>query len=156
MKTIKFKINGEVEIRNVDEQKTLLRFIREDLNLTGTKEGCAEGECGACTVILDGKAVHSCLTLAVEIDGHELETVEVLAKDGNLDILQKKFVEHNAIQCGFCTPGMLMSARALLLANPNPTTDEIKTAIEGNICRCTGYKPIINAIEATVSEGKYE
>jgi len=156
MKTITFTINGEKETRNVDEQKTLLRFIREDLHLTGTKEGCSEGECGACTVILNGKAVHSCLTLAVEIDECELETVEVLAKDGNLDILQKKFIEHNAIQCGFCTPGMLMSARALLLSNPNPTKDEIKTAIEGNICRCTGYKPIIDAIEATVSEGKYE
>ncbi|PLX19744.1 MAG: (2Fe-2S)-binding protein [Candidatus Muiribacterium halophilum] len=156
MKTITFTINGEKETRDVSESKTLLNFIREDLHLTGTKEGCGEGECGACTIILNGKAVHSCMMLAVEIDGCDVETVEVMSKDGNLDILQEKFIEHNAVQCGFCTPGMLMSARALLLSNPNPTVDEIKTALEGNICRCTGYKQIIEAVSDAAKGGKYE
>jgi aerobic carbon-monoxide dehydrogenase small subunit len=151
---ITFKINGETETREVNPSSTLLRFIREELNLTGTKEGCGEGECGACTVLLNGKAVHSCMTLAVEIDGAELTTVEGLTKNGEMDILQKKFVEHNAIQCGFCTPGMLMAAKALLLNNKNPSEMDIKRALAGNICRCTGYKPIIDAVKDAAKGGR--
>lgn len=153
-KQITFTINGEKETLEVSSSMKLLNFIREKLNLTGTKEGCAEGECGACTVIVNKKAVHSCMMLAVEIDGADLMTVEGLSKNGELDILQKKFVEHNAIQCGFCTPGMLMSAKALLMKNPKPTVAEIKEAISGNICRCTGYKPIVEAIKDVSKGGK--
>ncbi|MDD2717592.1 MAG: (2Fe-2S)-binding protein [Candidatus Wallbacteria bacterium] len=151
---ISFKINGDNETRDVNPSKTLLRFIREDLNLTGTKEGCGEGECGACTVILNGKAVHSCLTLAAEIDGAEVTTVEGLVKNGELDILQNKFMEHNAIQCGFCTPGMLMAAKALLMVNQSPSELEIRRAMAGNICRCTGYKPIIDAVKDAARGGR--
>lgn len=148
-KHISFKINGREETLNVDCNKTLLKMIREDLYLTGTKEGCAEGECGACTIIVDGVAVNSCLMLAPEADGKELLTIEGLTKNGELSDLQKMFIEHHAFQCGFCTPGMIMSAKALLDKNPNPTRDEVKEAIAGNLCRCTGYQQIIEAIEAT-------
>ncbi len=147
-KTITFKINGIQETIETETDKTLLKFIREDLYLTGTKEGCGEGECGACTVIVDGKAVNSCLMLAPEIDGKELWTVEGLRENGELSDLQKMFIEHHAFQCGFCTPGMLMSAKALLDSNPEPSEEEIKEAIAGNLCRCTGYQQIINAIKA--------
>ena len=145
---ITFKINGREETLEVDTNKTLLKMIREDLYLTGTKEGCGEGECGACTIIVDGKAVNSCLMLAPEADGKEILTIEALSSSGELDNIQKMFIEHHAFQCGFCTPGMIMSAKALLDRNPNPTRDEIKEAIAGNLCRCTGYEQIINAIEA--------
>lgn len=147
-KLITFKINGRQESLEVDTDKTLLKMLREDLFLTGTKEGCGEGECGACTIIVDGKAVNSCLMLATEIDGKEVLTVEGLNEKGDISDLQKMFIEHHALQCGFCTPGMLMSAKALLDKNPNPTREEIKEAIAGNLCRCTGYEQIVNAIEA--------
>ena len=122
-------------------------MIREDLNLTGAKEGCGAGECGSCTVIVDGKAVNSCMMLAVEADGKEIITVEGLAKNGVLDALQESFINNAALQCGYCTPGMLMSAKALLMRNPKPSEEEIKEAIAGNLCRCTGYKVIVDAIK---------
>jgi carbon-monoxide dehydrogenase small subunit len=126
-------------------------MLRNELGLTGTKEGCGAGECGACTVILNGEAVNSCLVLAAEADGGEVQTIEGEAKDGELSILQKAFIDHNGFQCGFCTPGMIMSARALLNKNPNPSRDEIIEALEGNLCRCTGYRDIIKSVEAAVS-----
>ena len=137
--------NYELEVAP-DER--LLDTLREQLRLTGVKEGCSVGECGACTVLLDGKAVHSCMVLTAQIDGSEIMTVEGLEKDGELDPLQKSFIDHQAVQCGFCTPGMLMSAKSLLNENPNPDREDIKTAIEGNLCRCTGYEQIIEAVEA--------
>ncbi|GFN24097.1 (2Fe-2S)-binding protein [Thermanaeromonas sp. C210] len=148
---ITLKVNGEEVTVGVEPDKTLLWLLREGLNLTGTKEGCGAGECGACTVIFNGKAVNSCLVLAVEADGAEVYTIEGEAKDGQLSELQKAFIEHNALQCGFCTPGMIMAARALLNRNPNPTEEEIKEAIEGNLCRCTGYVPIVEAIKAAAA-----
>jgi len=132
----------------VPEDATLLELLREEIGLTGTKEGCGAGECGACTVILNGKPVNSCLVMALECEGANVRTIESENADGELSDLQKAFIEHNAFQCGFCTPGMIMSARALLDTNPEPTRDEIKEAMEGNLCRCTGYEAIIAAIEA--------
>ncbi|MDR3316053.1 MAG: (2Fe-2S)-binding protein [Coriobacteriales bacterium] len=132
----------------VPEDATLLELLREEIGLTGTKEGCGAGECGACTVILNGKPVNSCLVMALECEGASVRTIEGENADGELSDLQKAFIEHNAFQCGFCTPGMIMSARALLDTNPDPTHDEIKEAMEGNLCRCTGYEAIIAAIEA--------
>ncbi len=137
---------------DVRPEKRLLDFIREDLQLTGTKEDCGEGECGACTVILDKKAIHSCLTTAGELDGSELMTVEGLEIDGQLDRLQKAFIKKGAIQCGFCTSGMLMSAKALLLKNPHPSDEEIRHALAGNICRCSGYKEIRSAVAEAAEE----
>jgi len=125
----------------------LLDILREELNLTGTKEGCGIGECGACTVIMDGAAVNSCLILAEQCQGSRVETVENLEKDKILSQLQEAFLENGAVQCGFCTPGMLMSAKALLAQNPHPSLEEIKTALEGNLCRCTGYVPIIESVQ---------
>lgn len=143
---ISFIINGEKRKMDIRPEKRLLDFIREDLHLTGTKEGCGEGECGACTVILDKKAVHACLTTTGELDGSELITVEGLEINGELDRLQKAFIKKGAIQCGFCTSGMLMSAKALLLKNPHPSDEEIRHALAGNICRCSGYKEIRAAV----------
>lgn len=145
-KKISFMINGTKLNRTVDVHRTLVEFIRDGLGLTGTKEGCDEGECGACTVLFDGKPIHSCCTLAVEIDGHEITTIEGLSQDGTLDPIQQAFVDVGAVQCGFCTPGMILSAKALLDGNKNPTDLEIRTAIEGNICRCTGYDRIVEGI----------
>ncbi|HHY77665.1 MAG TPA: (2Fe-2S)-binding protein [Clostridiales bacterium] len=145
--SISFIINGEKVHLEVEPHKTLLNMLREDLNLTGAKEGCGAGECGACTVIVNGKAVNSCLMLAVEADGKEILTVEGLAKNGVLDALQESFINNAALQCGYCTPGMIMSAKALLMRNPKPSEEEIKEAIAGNLCRCTGYKAIIDAIK---------
>ena len=130
----------------VKANQRLLDLIRNDLDLTGTKEGCAGGECGACTVIVDGKAINSCLMLAVEADGKEILTIEGLAEGAVLDPLQESFVEHGALQCGFCIPGMIMSAKALLKRNPHPSEKEVREAISGNLCRCTGYEKIIKAI----------
>lgn len=149
--SISFTINGEPYTIEVDSNRTLLKMIREDLNLTGTKEGCGAGECGSCTIIVDKRAVNSCMMLAVEADGKEILTVEGLAKKGVLDRLQEAFINDAAFQCGFCTPGMLMSAKALLMRNPNPTEDEIKEAIGGNLCRCAGYKSVIDAVKAASS-----
>lgn len=150
---VSFIVNGQSYSVCVEPNKSLLSVLREDLYLTGTKEGCNVGECGACTVIMNGKAVNSCLIPAVECAGAEIMTVEGLMKeDGSLDPLQQAFIDLGAVQCGFCTPGMLMSAKALLMQNPHPTEEEIKTAIEGNICRCTGYLPIVRAIKKVAAE----
>ena len=139
-------VNGERVHEMIDPAMTLLDFLRVTLKLFGTKEGCREGECGACTLIMNGRPVTSCLILAVEAQEAEILTVQGLSKDGELSILQEEFIREDGLQCGFCTPGMLMSARALLDRNPNPTADEVKEAIAGNLCRCTGYKSIIDAI----------
>ncbi|NLF11455.1 MAG: (2Fe-2S)-binding protein [Anaerolineaceae bacterium] len=145
--TIEVTINGAVERVDVPSNMTLLQMLRERLAFTGTKNGCEAGECGACTVLLDGEPVNSCMMLAVEADGHEVRTVEGLSVDGEPSPLQQAFVEHNAVQCGFCTPGMLISAHALLERDPHPTEEAIKEAIVGNLCRCTGYVRIIDAIQ---------
>jgi aerobic carbon-monoxide dehydrogenase small subunit len=139
-------VNGEEICANIDPTMTLLNFLRNELKLFGTKEGCGEGECGACTIIMNGVAVNSCIVLAVEVNDATILTVEGLNKNGKLSILQQEFISHDALQCGFCTPGMLMSARALLDRNLNPSETDIKEAIAGNFCRCTGYVPIIAAI----------
>lgn len=143
---LNFVLNGEQKTMEVPGEKRLLDFIREDLHLTGTKEGCGEGECGACTVVLNGQAIHSCLAVAGQLEDSELLTIEGLEKNGELDAIQKAFIKKSAVQCGFCTSGMVMSAKALLLHNPNPTQEEINRAIAGNICRCSGYREIREAI----------
>lgn len=152
MRQIHLTVNGEKIYAQIEPNKTLLWFLREKLGLTGTKEGCGAGECGACTVILNGKAVNSCLVMALEAEDGEVYTIEGEAKNGELSRLQSAFIEKNALQCGFCTPGMIMSARALLNENPNPSREEIKEALQGNLCRCTGYEPIIEAIEEAVKK----
>jgi len=146
---IELKVNGESYETAVDPHRTLLEVLRENLGLTGAKEGCDLGACGACTVLIDGKAVLSCLTLAVDSQKKEITTIEGLAKEGKLHPLQQNFVNHGAIQCGFCTPGMILSAKAMLDKNPKPTEEEVKRGISGNLCRCTGYTKIIEAIMAT-------
>ena len=151
MKHITLTINGSAYARDVDEHRTLLHFLRDDLGLTGTKEGCGSGECGACTIIMNGKSVNSCLVLAAEADGAELETIEGVAVNGELAAIQQALHDNHAVQCGFCTPGMVMSATDLLRRNPHPSRDEIIDAIEGNFCRCTGYQQIIEAIDAAAS-----
>ncbi|MFW5873523.1 MAG: (2Fe-2S)-binding protein [Bacillota bacterium] len=144
---LEFTLNRkDVEI-DTEPDKRLLDLLRDDFNLTSVKEGCSEGECGACTVIMDNKAVTSCLILAVQVNGSKIITTEGLEEDGELDIIQRAFKENDAVQCGFCTPGMIMSAKALLLKNTSPTKEDIKEAIAGNLCRCTGYINIIKAIE---------
>lgn len=130
----------------VSSNRTLLDVLRDDLGLTGTKRGCDSGECGACTVLLDGTPILACLTIALEADGREIRTIEGVAKDGELDEVQKAFMNYGAVQCGFCTPGMVLSAVALLEGNPSPTIEEIKKGISGNLCRCTGYGRIVEAI----------
>ncbi len=140
-------VNGDhYVLEHVSVNRTLLRVLRDDLGLTGTKEGCSEGDCGACTVLVDGQPVNSCLVLAAEVDGKQLLTVEGLAKEGVLHPLQRAFIAAGAVQCGFCTPGMLLSAKALLDRNPKPSEGEIREALAGNLCRCTGYVRIINAV----------
>jgi carbon-monoxide dehydrogenase small subunit len=140
------KLNGEEVTVQVKPSATLVEVLRDQLELTGTKVACGEGECGACTVLLDGVPVNSCLVPALKAQGREVMTVEGLAPLGELHPLQKAFVEHGAVQCGYCTPGMLMSAKAFLDHNPNPTEDEVRVAISGNLCRCTGYAKIVEAI----------
>ena len=152
LQTITVTVNGVTERLDVRTNLTLLQMLREKLALTGTKNGCEAGECGACTVLVDGEAVNSCMVLAVEVDGREVLTVEGLAHEGQLSPLQKSFAEHNAVQCGYCTPGMLMSAYALLKRNPDPTEEQIKQALVGNLCRCTGYVRIIRAVRATAEQ----
>lgn len=147
-------VNGEYHEVYVKPKKLLAEVLRDELGLTGTKRGCNTGACGACTVILDGVAVKSCSVLAVQADGLEVTTVEGLAQGTNLSPLQRSFLDHGAFQCGFCTPGMLMSSTALLHENPTPTKEDIKEGIHGNICRCTGYNSIVRAVTA-VAEGKY-
>ena len=140
-------INGQNYEVAVEPKTTLAQLLREHLNLTGTKQGCATGECGACTVLLDGRAVNSCLVLAVDAAGSHVTTIEGIEKDGKLDPVQKSFVKHGAIQCGFCTPGMIMAAKDYLRRNPRPTEGEARDAISGNLCRCTGYAKIVEAIK---------
>jgi len=150
--TIQITVNGQIYDLTVPIKKLLVDLLREDLGLTGTKVGCGEGECGACTVLLDGKAVCSCMQLAVEVDGCRITTIEGLARGGRLHPLQEAFIEHGAAQCGFCTPGMILSAKALLDEKPHPDKDEIKAGLAGNFCRCTGYVSILNAVRS-VAEG---
>ena len=145
---IEFTLNGKLIEVEVSPHWTLLRLLREKLGLTGTKEGCGIGECGACTVLMDGMPVNSCLVLAPKVEGRKIETIEGLGSRDSLHPLQKSFIGHGAIQCGFCTPGILMSSKALLGKISNPTREEIKEAISGHLCRCTGYHQIIEAIEA--------
>jgi carbon-monoxide dehydrogenase small subunit len=149
---INFRLNGsQVEVET-KSNKRLLDLLRDDLGLTGTKEGCSIGECGACTVLVNGKAVNSCLVLAGEIDGADIITIEGIANNGDLHPLQENFLKFGAVQCGFCIPGMILSAYALLSTKRNPDEEEIKEAIAGNLCRCTGYKQIIEAIKHTIEE----
>ena len=152
MKQVKLTVNGKAYEISIPLWRTLLEVIREDLKLTGTKEGCGLGECGACTVIMDGQTVNSCLVLATEADGKQITTIEGLADGEKLHPLQQAFVDHGGLQCGFCTPGMIMSAKALLDKNPHPTEDEIKRGIAGNLCRCTGYAKIIESIKAAAED----
>ena len=148
---IELKVNGESYEVAVDAHRTLLEVLRENLGLTGAKEGCDLGTCGTCTVLIDGKAILSCLTLAVDSQNKEITTIEGLSQDGKLHPLQQNFVHHGAIQCGFCTPGMVLSALPMLKKSPKPTTEEVKRSISGNLCRCTGYTKIMAAIMATVN-----
>lgn len=153
MITVNFVVNNEKIRTTVADNIRLLDILRDELGLTGTKEGCGIGECGACTVIMNKQAVNSCLILATHLQNAEIETIENIDKDEILNRLKEAFLDNGAIQCGFCTPGMLMSAKALLDKNPNPTINEIKTALEGNLCRCTGYAPIIQSILEVIKKG---
>ncbi len=152
MKRIQLKVNGKDYDLEVKPSATLLETLREDLGLTGTKEGCGVGECGACTVILEGEAVNACLVLTAEITGKSVLTIEGLAEGGKLHPIQQAFVEVGGMQCGFCTPGMILSAKVLLDQNPNPTDEEIRKGLEGNFCRCTGYTKIIESVKAAAGE----
>jgi len=145
---LSFKINGEIRNVEVEEDKTLLYVLRDILGMTGTKEGCGDGDCGACTVILEGKAVNSCLTLAVQANGKEITTIEGVGGEDDLDPIQQAFIDKGAVQCGYCTPGMILTAKSLLDKNPEPTEEEIRQGISGNICRCTGYHNIVSAIKS--------
>ena len=153
---ITFTLNGKPHALHVQPWRTLLEVIREDLNLTGTKEGCGQGECGSCTVIMGGKTVNSCLVPALEADNQEIITIEGLADGDDLHPIQEAFVSHSGMQCGFCTPGMIMSAKALLDDTPNPSEEEIRESIAGNFCRCTGYTKIIESISAAAEGMKGE
>ena len=155
-RVLSFTLNGDPTEVIVKDNMTLLDLLRDKLGLTGTKKGCEHGECGACTVMLDGKPVNSCCTLAVECEGREVVTIEGIAKGGKLHPIQRQFIEKWALQCGYCTPGMIMSAKALLDVNPHPTELEIREAIEGNLCRCTGYAKIVEAIQAAAAEMNWE
>lgn len=143
---IQLTVNGDTHDLIATPNRTLLEVLRDDLSLTGAKEGCGEGACGTCTVLLDGQPIRSCLTLAVEVQGRAITTIEGLAEGGTLHPVQQAFVEHGAIQCGFCAPGMILVAKALLDVNPHPTEEEAREAISGNVCRCTGYAKIVEAI----------
>lgn len=147
-KTIHVTVNGEQIDYDVEARRLLVHFLRDDLSLTGTHVGCDTGNCGACTILYNGVAAKSCMLLAVQADGATIETIESLAADGELTPLQQAFSDHHALQCGYCTPGMLMSAKHLLEQNPSPSEEEIRKGIQGNICRCTGYVNIVKAIQA--------
>ena len=151
---VMLRVNGEAYDLLTYSHRTLLEVLREDLHLTGAKESCGEGACGTCTVLLDGIPVRSCLLLALEAQGKDITTIEGLASGGKLHPLQEAFVEHHAIQCGFCTPGMILTAKALLDATPEPSEEEIRGALSGNICRCTGYTKIVDAIKAVSAKEK--
>ncbi|MCL5036235.1 MAG: (2Fe-2S)-binding protein [Chloroflexi bacterium] len=153
-KHIEFTINGEDRSADVPPHITLLRFIRESMGLTGTKEGCGNGECGACTVIMDGEPVRSCLVLAAEINGKEILTIEGLAKDGKLHPIQQAFIDAGAVQCGFCTPGFIMAVYAFLLRHPEPSKEQAAEALKGHLCRCTGYESIFNAVGMIVDNAR--
>jgi carbon-monoxide dehydrogenase small subunit len=151
---ISLEVNGEQIEQEVPARRLLVHFLRDDLGLTGTHIGCDTGNCGACTIHLEGEPVKSCMLLAVQADGAHITTIEGLAPDGELTPLQRAFNEHHALQCGYCTPGMLMSATALLAGNPHPTEEDVRIALQGNICRCTGYVNIVEAVVATGSGGE--
>jgi len=150
--TIGFIINGQKKTIETTPSTRLLDLIRDDLHLTGTKEGCGKGECGACTVIMNGELVASCLVLAPQADGAVITTIEGIGNDGHLDLIQEAFIETGAVQCGFCTPGMILAAKKLLEENPHPTEEEIKRGISGNLCRCTGYQKIFDAIKLAANK----
>jgi len=152
--SVKIKINGQWYLEDVETGMTLLQFIRDEAGLTGTKAGCENGECGACTVLMDGRPVRSCIILAVEADGSEILTVEGLSQGDKLHPLQQAFIETGAAQCGFCTPGMLMAGKALLDKKPNPTKEDVVEALGGHLCRCTGYKSISKSVEMAVEKIK--
>jgi len=149
MSKIKITVYNKIHQLDIEDSLRLIDILRDHLGLTGTKEGCGVGECGACTVIMNGEAICSCLVLSGQLQNAAIETIENIEKNDVLSKLQESFLEYGAVQCGFCTPGMLMSAKALLDSNPKPTEAEIKEALEGNLCRCTGYIPIMNAVNAT-------
>lgn len=151
---ISVEVNGKTYMSSVRDNMTLLEYIRNELGMTGTKKGCGVGECGACTVIMDGKAVDSCLVYVFQADGSKITTIEGLSEDGALDTIQEAFIEMGSVQCGYCTPGMIISARAMLNNKNKPTREEIRKAISGNLCRCTGYTKIIKAIELAVEKQK--
>jgi carbon-monoxide dehydrogenase small subunit len=151
---ISVTVNGDSYQCAIKPNMTLLDFIRDELGLTGTKKGCETGDCGACTVILDGQVVNSCMVLAMETNGKSILTIEGLAREGKLHPLQEAFINYGAIQCGYCTPGMILSAKALLDRNPTPTEQEVREAIAGNLCRCTGYVKIVEAILAVANKNK--
>jgi len=153
---ISFMINGKNEEREIPRNISLLELLRDHLGLAGTKKGCEIGECGACTVILDGKPVNACLVLAPKVNGKEIITIEGIGEEGKLHPVQEAFLTHGAVQCGFCTPGMILAAKALLDENPYPSREEIENAVSGNLCRCTGYLQIVEAIEAISKEGEGE
>lgn len=153
-KIVKLTVNKEIHEVAINVNRTLLEVLREDLSLTGTKESCGQGACGSCTVLLDGLPVRSCLLLAVEVEGKDITTIEGLYQGERLHPVQEAFIEHHAIQCGFCSPGMILTASALLEVNPKPTEDEIRHALSGNICRCTGYAKIIGAVKALADSGR--
>ena len=145
-------VNGQTVTREIEQNMTLLRFLRDELQLTGTKEGCGEGDCGACTVLVDGLIVNTCLYLAVLADGKEILTIEGLEQNGEMHKIQEAFIRHGAIQCGFCSPGMIMSVKHLLDENPNPTEADIRRGMSGNLCRCTGYQQMVDAILEVAAE----
>jgi carbon-monoxide dehydrogenase small subunit len=151
-KWVLLRVNGEGHEVLIKSNRTLIDVLRQDLHLTGAKEACGMGACGACTVLVNGKPVHSCITLVEEVEGKEVETIEGLAQGGELHPLQKAFIDDHAFQCGFCTPGMIMTAKALLKRNPQPSEEEVKNAISGNLCRCTGYGNIVKAILSAAKE----
>ena len=152
--TLRFTVNGKTYERETSPARRLLDILREDMGLTGTKEGCGEGECGACTVLIDGQPALACLTAAIQLPGREVVTIEGLAKNGELTALQTSFVEETAIQCGYCTPGMILAAKALLARNPDPSEEDVRAALAGNICRCSGYQQIIRAVLRAAKEAR--